>query len=92
MIINNFTQFFFKYIFVLMKNIFCKNTYNYNYKIKKYFIYLTSYIKNMIKINFLSKKEGVIFPYYKDIMNIFLIINYINSMKFFYLYKCYINK
>ena len=40
---------------------------------------------------FLIWKRKIIFYYY-DIINYFLIINYINSMNTFYLYKYYINK
>ena len=68
----------------MVKNIFYKNAYNYNYKIiydKKYFIYLTLYEE-------CSERES----YNCGIIDLFLIISYISDMKIFYLYKYYISK
>ena len=44
----------------------------------------------MIESNFLFKKEEIIFLHFYCIL--FLIINYKNNMKTFYLYKYYISK
>ena len=49
-------------------------------------------MKSVVENNFLSNKKEVIFLYYYNIMNIFLIINYINDMNVIHLYKYYINK
>ena len=52
------------------------------YFYKKYFIYSIIYMKNLTK-----NKRKITFIYYYDIINYFLIINYINDIKIFYLYK-----
>ena len=79
--------------FILIENIFHKNICNFDYKIKKiYFLYSILYIKNIIKNKFFFKKQEVTFIYYYDIINNFLIINYISDINVFHLYMYYLNK